>query len=75
MMSSIPDEKELMKQIQVRFEKKMNENEIENVEFWKGQVDKILAMKPEGVAPLQIQIRKLADMMANRIIMLKKGNV
>jgi hypothetical protein len=72
-MSAIPDEKTLMKEIQVRFEKKMKESEIENVEFWKGQVDRILAMKPEGVAPLQLQIRKLSDMMANRILMLKKG--
>ncbi len=74
-MSPIPDDKALMKEIQVRFEKKMKENEIENVEFWKGQVDRILAMKPEGVAPLQIQIKKLSEMMANRIAMLKKGIV
>lgn len=74
-MSPIPDEKTLMKEIQVRFEKKMRENEIENVEFWKNQVDRILAMKPEGVAPLQLQIKKLSEMMANRISMLKKGVV
>jgi hypothetical protein len=74
-MSAIPDEKALMKEIQVRFEKKMKESEIENVEFWKSQVDRILAMKPEGVAPLQLQIKKISDMMANRILMLKKGNV
>ncbi len=74
-MSSIPDDKALMKEIQVRFEKKMKENEIENVEFWKGQVDRILAMKPEGVASLQTQIKKLSEMMANRIAMLKKGIV
>ena len=74
-MPAIPDDKALMKEIQLRFEKKMKETEIENVEFWKGQVDRILAMKPEGVAPLQIQIKKLSDMMANRISMLKKGIV
>jgi hypothetical protein len=74
-MSPIPDDKALMKEIQVRFEKKMKENEIENVEFWKAHVDRILAMKPEGVAPLQIQIKKLSEMMANRIAMLKKGIV
>lgn len=74
-MSAISDDKALMKEIQSRFEKKMKETEIENVEFWKGQVDRILAMKPEGVAPLQIQIKKLSDMMANRISMLKKGIV
>lgn len=74
-MSAIPDEKALMKEIQIRFEKKMKESEIENIEFWKSQVDRILALKPEGVAPLQIQIKKLSEMMANRIMMLKKGNI
>lgn len=64
-----------MKEIQVRLEKKMKESEIENIEFWKSQVDRILALKPEGVPPLQLQIKKLSDMMANRILMLKKGIV
>ena len=72
-MAAIPDEKALMKEIQMRLEKKVKENEISNVEFWKNQVDKILVMKPEGVAPLQLQIKKLSDMMANRILILKKG--
>ena len=72
-MAAMPDDKALMKEIQNRFEKKMRESEIESVEYWKSQVDRILAMKPEGVAPLQLQIRKISEMMANRINVLKKG--
>ncbi|MDX9745243.1 MAG: hypothetical protein WCX84_04845 [Syntrophales bacterium] len=73
-MTAIPDEK-MLKEIQSRFEKKLKENEIESVEFWKGHVDRMLAMKPEGVAALQTHIRKLSDMMANRVAALKKGIV
>jgi hypothetical protein len=30
-------------------------------------------MKPEGIAPLQLEIRKLSENMANRVSTLKKG--
>jgi hypothetical protein len=69
----IPADKALMAEIQARFEKKIRENEMESVTFWKEEVDRILAMKPEGVAPLQVRIKKLSDMMNNRISVLKKG--
>ena len=66
-------DKALMAEIQARFEKKTRENEIESITFWKGEVDRILALKPEGIAPLQLHIKKLSDMMNNRISALKKG--
>ena len=69
----IPTDKALMAEIQARFEKKIRENEIESITFWKEEVDRILAMKPEGVGPLQLRIKKLSDMMNNRISVLKKG--
>ncbi len=55
------------KAIQAKFEKKMRENEIEQLEYWKGHLDRLATMKPEGVGALQVQIRKIAEMMANRI--------
>ena len=30
-------------------------------------------MKPEGIASLQLQIKKITDMMENRIKIVKKG--
>jgi len=69
----VPTDKALMAEIQVRFEKKIREKEIESIAFWKEEVDRILAMKPEGIAPLQLRIKKLSDMMNNRISVLKKG--
>ncbi len=58
--------------IQAKFEKKMREHEIEQLEYWKGHLDRLAAMKPEGVGALQVQIRKVAEMMANRIRMVKR---
>jgi hypothetical protein len=62
-----------IKEMQTRFEKKIKENEISLLEHWKSHIDKLLTMKPEGIASLQLQIKKITDMMENRIKILKKG--
>lgn len=62
----------LMKEIQVRFDKKLKEYEISVVEHWKSQFDRLISMKPEGIASLQLQMKRISDMMANRIKILKK---
>jgi hypothetical protein len=50
----------------------LKENEINLLEHWKAQLDKIVSMRPDGVASLQMQITKMAEMMATRIKVLKK---
>ncbi|MCK9275978.1 MAG: hypothetical protein M0P57_12905 [Syntrophales bacterium] len=72
MKHSIEDQK-LLKEIQARTEKKMRENEISVIEYWKEKVEKIQKMKPEGIAPLLLELKKLSSMMENRISILKKG--
>jgi hypothetical protein len=62
----------LMKEIQVRFDRKLKESEIDFLEYWKEQVDQVAALKPEGVAALQARVRKISEMMANRIRTLKR---
>ena len=62
-----------IKEYQERFEKKLKENEIALLEHWKGQLDKIESSRPDSIASLQMQIRKMAEMMDNRIKVLKKG--
>jgi hypothetical protein len=62
----------LIREIQTRFERKVKDNEISLLEYWKEQLDHVAAMKPEGVAALQVQIRKISDMMATRIRTLKR---
>lgn len=61
-----------IKEIQARFDKKIKEHEIEVVEYWKSQLDKLISMKPDGIASLQLQMKRISDMMANRIRILKK---
>lgn len=61
-----------IKEYQDRFEKKIKENEITSLEHWKTQLDKIIAMRPDSVASIQLQITRMSEMMANRIKILKK---
>jgi hypothetical protein len=62
-----------LKEVQKKFEQKLREHEITVIEHWKERLDRLYAMKPEGIAPLQLEIRKLSDTMANRVKTLKKG--
>lgn len=61
-----------IKEFQAKVDKKLKENEISGLEYWKSQLDKVLTMKPEGVGSLQLQIKRISDMMENRIKILKK---
>ncbi len=63
----------LLKEMQVRLNRKLREQELDVVAYWREQLARILALKPEGVGALQNQIRKVAEMMDNRIAMLKKS--
>jgi hypothetical protein len=61
-----------IKEYQERFEKKMKENEIALLEHWKAQLDKIASTRPDSVSSLQMQVKKISEMMANRVKVLKK---
>jgi hypothetical protein len=73
-MSSQDSSAAFIKEYQERFEKKLKENEIALLEHWKGQLDRIVSMRPDSIASLQLQITKTSEMMANRIKILKKEN-
>ena len=61
-----------IKEYQDRFEKKLKENEIALLEHWKAQLDKVISVRPDSVASLQMQVKKTSEMMGNRIKVLKK---
>ena len=61
-----------IKEYQDRFEKKLKENEITLLEHWRAQLDKVVSMRPDSIASLQLQITKISEMMANRIKVLKR---
>jgi hypothetical protein len=61
-----------MKEFQSRFDKKLREQEMSVLEHWQLQLDRLTSMKPEGIASLQLQIKRISDMMENRIKILKR---
>jgi hypothetical protein len=71
-MTSMDSSSAFIKEYQERFEKKLKENEIDLLEHWKAQLDKITSMRQDSIASLQAQITKMAEMMATRIKVLKK---
>ncbi len=72
-MADMENNPAFVKELQARFDRKLKENEISILEYWKAQIDRLLSMKPEGISSLQAQIKRVSDMMDNRIKMMKKG--
>ena len=66
------DNQAFLREYQKKLERKIKENEISVVQHWQERLDKITAMKPDGIASLQTEIKKISTMMANRIKILKK---
>jgi hypothetical protein len=71
-MANVDKQAVFIKELQARFDSKLKEQEISVVEYWKSQLDKVISLKPEGIASLQLQMKRISDMMANRIKNLKK---
>jgi hypothetical protein len=71
-MGNMENNPAFVKEFQARFDKKLKENEISVLEYWKSQIDRLLSMKPDGIASLQLQIKRVSDMMDNRIRTMKK---
>ncbi len=66
-------DEDFLKGVQRKFEEKIRENEISVLEYWKERLDRLTVMKPEGIASLQLEIKKLSGMMGNRIVALKRS--
>jgi len=66
------DNQAFLREYQKKLERKIKENEISVVQYWQARLDKINAMKPDGIASLQTEIKKISTMMANRVKILKK---
>ena len=73
MKTSEPDPA-VVKQLQERIDRKIRDHEIASIQFWKERLDRIASMKPDGIASLQLEIRKISSMMENRISILKREN-
>ncbi len=64
---------DFLKDFQGKVEKKLRENEISVIQYWHERLGRVVSLKPDGIASLQLEIKKVYDMMENRIKTLKKG--
>ncbi len=67
------DEAELLKKMKKKVEEEMVRNEIEMILYWKGEIEKILAKKHEGLGALQIEMQNFLQRMQNRVKILKQS--
>ncbi|MCD6153017.1 MAG: hypothetical protein J7J07_03810 [Syntrophobacterales bacterium] len=71
-MNITDNEMAFLRKYQQKMEIKMRENEITVVQYWRDRLEKLISMKPEGIASLQLEMKKLSGMMENRMRLLKK---
>jgi len=64
---------DFLREFQKKVEDTVRENELSVIQYWQERLGKVVSMKPEGIASLQLEIKKIYDMMENRIKILKKG--
>jgi len=65
------DELTWAKEMKKKVEEEMTKKEIEASSYWKGEIERILAKRPESLATFQIEIQNLLQRMNNRIRVLK----
>jgi hypothetical protein len=71
-MGTKNSEAAFLREYQKKVEAKMKEKEISVIQYWKDRLGNLISMKPEGIASLQLEIKKLSNMMENRIKTLKR---
>ena len=67
------DDLTLIKGIKKRVEEEMTKKEVETILYWKGEIEKILAKRPESLGTFQMEIQNFIQRMQNRIRMLKSS--
>ena len=65
------DELTWAKEMKKKVEEEMTKKEIEAASYWKGEIERIQAKRPESLAGFQIEIQNLLQRMNNRIRVLK----
>lgn len=56
-----------------KVEEEMARKEAEVVSYWKGEIEKILAKKHEGLGALQLEMQQFLQRMQNRIKVLRQS--
>jgi hypothetical protein len=67
------DEKAFITELKKKVEKELTEREVNELTFWKDEMEKLVHKKVEGLGSLQLDLKNLLQRMENRIRILKKG--
>jgi hypothetical protein len=62
-----------LKGMKRRVEEEMANKEIDTILYWKGEMEKILAKRPESLGTFQIEMQNFTQRMQNRIKVLKNS--
>jgi len=68
-------DKALIEQMQKKIEKQLIEKEIEVVEYWHGEIEKLLHKKTESLSALLQDLGNLSRKMKNRLDMAKRSGI
>ncbi len=70
-MNSENEDRQWIKGMKKKVEEEMLRKEMETLLYWKGELGKLVAKRPESLATFQIEIQNLLQRMQNRIRVLK----
>jgi hypothetical protein len=68
-------DKAFVEQMQRKIEKQLVQKEIEVVEFWQQEVDKLLHKKTESLSALLQEFGELSKKMKNRLEIVKRSGI
>ncbi len=71
MKPEMGDEKGWIKAMRKKVEEELAKKEVEAIQYWKGELEKLLIKRPESLATFQIKIQHFLQRMQNRIKVLK----
>ncbi len=72
-MSSEREDRQWIKGMQKKVEEEMLKKEIDTLLYWKGELEKLMAKRPESLATFQIEIQNFIQRMQNRIRVIKSA--
>ncbi len=72
-MSSEKEDRQWIKGMKKKVEEEMLKKEIDTLLYWKGELEKLVAKRPESLATFQIEIQNFIQRMQNRIRVIKSA--
>jgi hypothetical protein len=66
-------DKDFIEQMQKKVEQQLGHREIETVDYWKEEVEKLLRKKPDSLNSLLQEMQQMHGRMENRLAILKRS--